>query len=282
MTFVPAGAEEVLGEFPPLSHLSASSITQLLRCPEQFRQVKILGKRRPPAGAMLWGRADSHAIGTHFQQVADGKSGLTIAETKELFVVAFEEEISSEGGASEIEWDDNPTKEIAEIKDAGAQLVGLYREHVAPTVEPTGAEVSFEIMRPYWPLPLIGYCDVETGEAIIERKTTGRLESKPKGDWIVQGRIYQLAKEKPLAWHQSVRNRRKPEKQAAIGSVAGFGVPLSSATAAMTERLVWQAFETIAHHWTMYGPDNPWPGALTHPFACNYCGFRPQCAWWRT
>jgi hypothetical protein len=31
-----------------------------------------------------------------------------------------------------------------------------------------------------------------------------------------------------------------------------------------------------------YGVDDPWPtGAPDYGWACDYCGFRPDCAWWK-
>jgi len=44
--------------------------------------------------------------------------------------------------------------------------------------------------------------------------------------------------------------------------------------------MVSQSMRTIAHFNTIYGPDNPWPGALAHPWACGFCGFRADCEWW--
>ncbi len=29
-----------------------------------------------------------------------------------------------------------------------------------------------------------------------------------------------------------------------------------------------------------FGPDETWPGTLSHDWACSYCGFKPTCAWW--
>jgi hypothetical protein len=36
----------------------------------------------------------------------------------------------------------------------------------------------------------------------------------------------------------------------------------------------------IATMWSMYGPDEPWPDALGHSWACGFCGFKPTCPWW--
>lgn len=29
-----------------------------------------------------------------------------------------------------------------------------------------------------------------------------------------------------------------------------------------------------------FGVDRPWPGAVTHTWACSTCAFEPDCHWW--
>lgn len=264
---------------PQYDHFSASSMTQFMRCPEQWRQVRCLGKRQRPSGASVWGSADHTTMAMHFAEQVDGKPGLTVAETREAFAVEFDRKVESEGGIGEIEWArekiglPGARKIAAQSKDDGVKLVSLYREVLAPSVTPLAVEAEFTLERPQWPVRIIGRTDVVTPTELIERKIVGRTESKPKGDWIVQGRIYRLATGKPTRWHQSIRTKQ-PNVNADVA--AGFEADSS------TERLIEQVIRTVGHYLTVYGPDQPWPGAVTHPWSCEYCGFKPSCFWWAT
>ena len=276
--FVPKTAEELREGWPEeIGHLSASSITQLLRCPEQFRIRRFVGRSEKPAAAQLAGRADSEALALHFQKQIEDGTGLSREDVQDAFADAFNREIA-ELGPSEIEWRGDPAKTRAKLNDNGAYLAGLYRAEVAPAITPLAAELKFEVRQPHWPVPVIGYLDVETEMRVIERKSAGRNESKPKGDWIAQGHIYQLVKRKDLAWHLSVRNDNRL-KQVTYGERADFTLHLSERRDKMTDLMVVQAMDTVKHLYLTYGPEEPWPGALTHPWACSYCGFSNTCMW---
>lgn len=281
LPFKPKTLEELREGWPTeIDHLSASSITQLLRCPEQFRQYRFLGKKQRPGGVQLAGRADSEALALHFgKQVEDG-IGLTVEDVQDAYATAFNREVN-EVGVSEIDWRGDPFKTRGKLLDNGAYLTGLYRKQVAPEVVPIASELKFQVHQPNWIVPIVGYLDVETETRIIERKSMGRTESKPKGDWIAQGHIYQLTMQKDLAWHLSVRNENKL-KQAVYGEQAAFTLERNVQRDRMTDLMVTQAMETIKHLYTVYGPDNVWPGALTHPWACQYCGYSNNCSWRNT
>jgi hypothetical protein len=52
----------------------------------------------------------------------------------------------------------------------------------------------------------------------------------------------------------------------------------SGRTAQLAQQLGW----LMNHYMTSLGPDTPWPGAITHPWACSFCGWRMSCHWWDT
>jgi hypothetical protein len=281
--FVPRTLDELAQELREgwpgqIDHLSSSSITMLLRCPEQYRQRYILGKKDRPGAAAIWGRADHEAVAMHFGQVIDGKPGLSVADVQDQFITSFDAEVESMGW-SEIDWRGTPSQVAASIKDNGAYLAGLYRQNVADYVQPIGVELKFAVKQPHWPVEVIGYVDIEEADTLIDRKTTGRTESKPKPDWVVQSRIYQLAKPKVMHFHQSVKNERDKTRQQAYGVMPNMVVGLDPMRDLMTDKLVVQAMQTVKSHFLQYGPDETWPGALTHPWACGYCGYAVTCQW---
>jgi hypothetical protein len=50
----------------PVDHLSATQISMLNRCPEQYRQRYVLGKKERPGAALIVGGAFHEAIETDF------------------------------------------------------------------------------------------------------------------------------------------------------------------------------------------------------------------------
>ena len=270
-------------------HLSASSITMLLRCPEQFRRRYILKEIKPPNGNMLWGKADGAAAAAHFDAViATGeKKGLTVDEVEERFVHSIDTQIEEAGGITEVLWDKKPSsiKQAHFLRgrtvDVGTKMAGLYRKEIADSVNPVATEREIKVTDPSWPVHITGYIDVEDElEMLIEKKTSNRLNSKPNPEWVLQGRIYQLAEpNKALAWHQSIKHD-DPKKVRVFGFSDEMTVAADSTRAFRTSLMVSQAMAEVAHYWSTYGPDEMWPGkGQTHTWACSLCGWRDECGW---
>lgn len=281
MTFTPLTAAELARpeslEWPDLmpDHLSASQISQFMRCPEQYRQVRVLGRRERPGAAMIWGSADHYAHEQNFTQKIRTGYDITTSDVKIAFAEGFDRAVDRGGGLSEIQWDDKP----GDLKDQGALLVGTYHEKISPHIQPLTVEEKFSLSIPGVPVPVIGYVDLTTASTGIERKTAKRKEAKPKADWLVQGRLYQAVKQLPIEWHLSVKTKVPAVYCPDLGE-KGLRLPLAQATVDSTLVLVRTVAQAMAAYMRMYGPHEPWPGGVTHPWACDFCGFRPTCAWW--
>jgi len=284
-SFVPLGHEPAPWpeDLPP--RLSATQITMLERCPEQYRQRYILGNKEAPGAALILGKADTNAVAAHLTKYMHDEVGLTHNEIAERFAVEYDQAVDEAGGLTEIKWrNDGPValagaKAMAgKDKDTGTKLVTLYRKMVAPQYqhELEGVEQEITIENPAWQVPIIGYLDVETSQDIIERKTAGRKNSSPQGAWIMQARIYQLAIPKPLWWHQSV----KAKEPFVVGNDPEMMSPVDNLMRVRTVRTVQMAQANLVNLYSTYGPDESWDGALTHPWACGFCGFRANCWWW--
>jgi hypothetical protein len=121
---------------------------------------------------------------------------------------------------------------------------------------------------------VIGFVDVETERSMIERKTSSSVLRKPKPEWIVQGLIYQAVKFKPIEWHVIVKRTPK-----IVTSRQARELRLD-ASVSTVDYLVRSFSLQVLDMYNRYGPDSPWPGAITHPWACSYCGWRPECYHW--
>lgn len=276
-TFLPLPEEHTSLSWPLIlpRHLSASSLGLLQRCPEQWRRRYLLFERDRLNGAIVWGAADHYAHEVNFRQKITSHEDLPLEDVKQAFATGFDEKTAE--GNGEVDWgDDKP----GEMKDAGVKLAAAYHQHVSPLVQPVAVEERFEIDVPGVPVPLVGFMDVRTAGEAIERKTSGRKEVVPKPRWRIQGLIYQLANQTPVDWHVSTKT-----KTPAVYTPANEpGLRLADSRAGLTERLVLNLAQQIVSLHDTYGPDDPWPGAITDDWACLYCPHGPRglanCHWW--
>jgi hypothetical protein len=262
-------------------HLSASSLSMLERCPEQYRQRYVLGKKEAPSGAMLWGTSDGRAHAeANFNQKIVSHEDAPVAEVKEAFATILDEEVEKNGGASEIDWrDDDPAK----IKDQGVALVAHYHQQVSPRVQPTATEERFSLDIPGVPVPFIGYIDVSTEAYTIERKTARGSSKTIPPHYRFQVLGYGLARSRPVELHISTRTAR-PAVYTPL-EVPGLELrPWLASMAGQAERIIASRARTLLSLWNERGPDEPWPDAIGtmawNMPVCDMCGFRPECSWW--
>ena len=190
---------------------------------------------------------------------------------KLAFAEGFDQAVERNGGESEVDWgDDKP----GEMKDKGAALVGVYHQQVSPRIQPTAVETKFSVELPGVPVPVIGFMDLTTEPTVIERKTAGRAEKKPKPDWRLQGSLYQAVADLPVEWHVSVKTKT-PAVYTPL-EAPDLALARNAAAVGATKALMRTVALGILAYWNTYGPDEPWPGAVTHPWACDFCGFRPH------
>lgn len=309
--FIPRSLEELALEWPPeLDHISASSVKMMVRCPEQWRQRYVLGKKIPPAAALIYGRADHAAIELSMQQKIHSYVDLPVGDVKEKFIAVVDEEIEREGGYAELDVRDGkevvkaiPKKKqlVGEAKRLGQNLVAQYQQQVSPDVQPLEVEKAIEI-HTRLPVKITGYIDLiadcppgglargETADGaglkgnslaassrIIDRKRVSRYGVQ--AEWRLAADVYQLAYPVPHEWHLS--------NTSSGGRVHTPDTPDSELVQPVPnqERALLFLEQTIAQVgflYRRYGPDHPWPtqGKL-HPFACSYCGFRPGCWGWQ-
>lgn len=284
-----------------LPHTSASALKQFNTCPEQFRRVRILGERARPSGAILWGRADHAAVEQNFRQKVETREDLDIELVKTIFAEELDRAVDFHGEVQEVEWDSkepnltasDARKRMAAVKDQGVQLVGLYQQQEAPRVQPLAVEEPFSIELPGVPVPVNGIIDVEADlaewwklgapvhERLIDRKTVG--QQKIRGEWVIQGRIYQLVKAKPIEFQLSLKpgpKRKRPKVVTAFKAEDPSQFVHEPPPPALTIAQIRRTMVAIAECYSIYGPDDPWPDAISHDWACSYCGFQPTCPWW--
>lgn len=112
----------------------------------------------------------------------------------------------------------------------------------------------------------------------IDYKTSGRKTSTPKGTWRPQAAVYGMAFERPVSFHVAVKGT-SPMIQTPLTD-PGLRVAYSPVELDRWRTLFTLVAREISWCMTVIGKDRPWPGARTHDWACDYCGFRGGCFWW--
>lgn len=270
--------DEILG--PPLAwptelgdYLSASRLNKFATCPESFRRRYVLGEMEPSNPNLVWGSADSYAAQVNYAQKIDSHEDLPVGDVKEAFAAGFDNAVNQ---AAEMDWEG---EQRGEILDAGVKLAAAYHEQIAPLVQPIAVEERVELEVPGVPVPLIGFFDLAEAEHTIERKTSGRKAVVVQPQWRIQGLVYQLARHQPVHYHVGV----KTKTPAVYTSHTEPGLVIAGPEA-IAERVIVGLVDQLLATWDRFGPDDTWPGNITHTWACDLCLHGPKrrsdCRWW--
>jgi hypothetical protein len=264
----------ISSEWPAdIQHLSPSSMKKFMECPDKWRKHYLLREREITQGYWLFQGSTNHrSIDWALKEKMTTGKLPEVKQILERFDHEWTMELSDRGGVEALEWRDSTP---GEAKDQTAGLVKAYVP-IAQMLDPIALEQKWEIEVPHVPVPLMGYIDIELEDRLIDRKDVARRERKPKPDWVMQGGIYTAVKQKPIDFHVSTKTK--------MPMVYTPGVdPELAMPAWSTQRMhlyVQRVARAISTMYTQYGPHEVWPGATLHPFACDYCGLRANCAWW--
>ncbi len=281
----------------PVKHLSATSVGMFMRCPEQFRHRYVLREKERPGAALVVGRGFHFANETNFRQKLESKKDLPLDDVVGAFHAGWDTEIEKLGGVDEIQWDDRIKPDT--LRTRGADLVKGYHTQVSPKIEPFTVEQEFNLQIDEVPVPFNGYLDLEAAiwpspeelwnleedstiesalsRSVIDYKTANKAQRTMKPEWKLQARLYQLQTGLPVEYHVAVKTK-DPVILTPVDAPELRLEPTDSALS-ITTSLLQRISRQIAWHWHEFGPDQAWPGAITHPWACNFCGFRPSCIW---
>lgn len=304
---LPPDLAELIDTWPrEIERISPWAITQYRKCPEQFRRVVIHREYAKPAGAQIRGRAGHAAHEYNFAQKKESAFDLSTSEVRQyLQDQAWPMEVMEVGGVGEISWEkeasffglDRPRslrrkREVADkVLTMTTTLVESYHQEVSYQLQPVSIEERFEITVPGIPTVIKGRTDLVAWRvmpgidhkptiSVIDHKFTGNKKLK-NDQRYVQGPMYALGMGLPVDFHFSL-TQKLPRVDAFDPE---YHIPKLSAK--KKERLLASLRGTmlqIAYLYRTLGPNQPWPDALTHDWACSYCGFGPKgdktCHWW--
>jgi RecB family exonuclease len=265
----------------PIEHWSPSSLTMLRRCPYQWQERYLKGKKTRPAEAPVMGTAVHAAFERNFGQKIETHEDLPMVDLLDWYMsegfaqVVYDEQ---EKALEEVQWDTGPE----ETRQRGYQIVAAYQKIVAPRIQPLQVETKISVDMGA-PVPVEGRFDVEREESMIDYKTGKRAKNKPDESWRFQGAVYMEAVGKPVEFHSLSASETKN----AVTIVTPLEssellVAPSDAERAEMRRTIRAISMEACLYMEKYGPDESWPThGRFHSWACNYCGFRPNCPAWR-
>ena len=94
----------------PMRHLSNSSYTRFLLCPEDWRRHYLKGERTPPTGAMFLGaRVDDAVSGFYARQLEHGEI-LDLDQVRDLYRDRWHQQLADEHAKRGVRWEARPQR----------------------------------------------------------------------------------------------------------------------------------------------------------------------------
>jgi hypothetical protein len=265
------------------AHLSASSLGMFRRCPRQFQQRDLFGRKEPPGEGLVIGSFFHETLSFNYGQKIVSHEDRPLSEMIEFLTdKAIPDVLNASGGESEVRWDEGSSLEKA--RSDATRITSSYHQIVLPRMQPVAVEQRFE-----WhvgaPVPLIGYLDTILADRAVDTKTGKQAPSKLKPGWRFQADIYSGHLGKPIEY-QTINRAAQPKIVTGLESDALVVRPSHNETEQL-KRNIQMMVGMIEWMYREYGLDQPWPTwGRTADWSqsilpCDYCGFRndPCPAW---
>lgn len=252
----------------PVPHLSYSSISTYLGCPERWRRRYLELEYEPANPNLVVGKTIGRAVGAgYLQKIQEGQI------TAELLTDTFDSEWA-DAVSEEVDWGD---ERPGEVKDSAAQSLIAYAP-MMETVEPVTVEESFEIRHPGAEWVTLGYMDWVAAEPIYDLKVSARAKSQGDLDADSQATLYVAAKSvqentlRPFKWHAV--KRPSPGGRSPASAVELTTTRTQGQVNALLERIAVVAREI---DWRV--ETGNWQGAAPGFWLCSQksCGYHSTC-----
>jgi len=264
----------------PIDHWSPSSFAMLQRCPRQWQERYIHGRKERPAESIVVGSAVHVAVEMNFKQKIESHADVPTADLLDYYESAWPVVISQqqENAGDDVLWDTDAN----EAGKRGRLMLAAYQNIVAPRIQPLAVE-TFVTVDVGLPIPIEGRFDVERDASVIDLKSGKRAQRKPKEAWRIQGVVYGEARNKAVEFH-SISASQSSSKVTVVTPLESELLLIQPSWAERQSRLrILRALSDEAcFYMERYGPDEPWPPkGVYHDWACDYCGYRSDCPAWR-
>src|SRR5438045_1645808 len=114
----------------PLRHLSPSSYSLWVVCPEAWRRRYIKGEKPPPSGSMFLGGRVDDALSAYFRRLLEHGDRLSLDQVLDLYSHHWVEALEAEREKRGIDWEEELTERAA--FDLGRNAIGLAFAELVP------------------------------------------------------------------------------------------------------------------------------------------------------
>lgn len=260
--------------------LSASALGTYLRCPEQFRQEYVLGRKRPSGGTALAGTGAHGAVEAALRLRAERGVIATQQQISDTFDAVFEAAVARAQTREGVEWgkaDKRPLDFDSTLQLGRKAVLAYTGSDTYARLVPAELERTFAILVPGVPVPICGLTDVVTNHgAPVDLKFGANCQSRVMPDWRVQALTYGLAARVSPEFH-SISWAGKVQGPA---EAPGLRWHWDARQSLLAARMVRRVVAAILSDAVRLGPDEPWLGNVTHTWACGACSFQSDCSWW--
>ena len=273
----------------PLAHLSHSSYTRFVLCPESWRRHYVCGERHAPTGSMFLGRCVDDAITLYYRRILEHGERLSVDQVKDAFWDGWQAAGEGEREHLGIAWEEDMHEDRA--FKLGLDAIDLsFRELVPRLGEPVAAQRKLEyVLAPGLEWSVQCYLDLEAlrpdhGEevpAVVDYKvkSTPLTEYKAASDFqpsvYLAGRWLEGDPAGAFCFAQIAKpGPRRREMSASIVTTHRSMSQLRGALA----RIAQVAAQIVACH-ERFGPDRPWGFADPSGWKCSrrYCEAWGSC-----
>jgi hypothetical protein len=183
----------------PLRHLSPSSYSLWVSCPEAWRRRYIKGEKQPPSGSMFLGSRVDDALSAYHRRILEHGDRFSVDQVLDVYREQWHAQREAEQDARGIDWDDDLTERAA--FELGRQAVELAMTELLPHLgDPVDVQRRLEFsLAPELEWTVLCYLDLETlkerrdGEpapTVVDFKVKGSLIGQDQADSDSQAGIY--------------------------------------------------------------------------------------------
>jgi hypothetical protein len=274
----------------PLRHLSPSSYSLWVSCPEAWRRRYIKGEKQPPSGSMLVGSRVDDALSAYHRRILEHGDRLAIDQVLDLYREQWQAGLEAENEKEGVDWEQELTERAA--FELGRQAVELAMAELVPHLgDPVDVQRRLEFsIAPDLEWTVLCYLDLETlkeregGEpapTVVDFKVKNSLITKDRADSDSQAGLYLAGRwlegyPASELWFAQIAKPGKRRKQ-----MAASLVPTSRTTGQLRGVLarIALAASQIAACFERYGPDQAWGFADPSSWKCSarFCHAWASC-----
>jgi len=274
----------------PLGHLSPSSYSLWVSCPEAWRRRYIKGEKPPPSGSMFLGSRVDDALSAYHRRILEHGDRLTVNQVLDVYREQWATELEAEQDKQGVEWEDELSERAA--FEMGRQAVELAMAELIPHLgDPVDVQRRLEFtIAPDLEWTVLGYLDLETlretpaGDPepmVVDFKvkntpiTQDKADSDPQAGLYLAGRWLEGYPASELCFAQIAKpGKRRKQMGASLVSTSRTSGQLRGVLARVA-----LAASQIAASYERYGPDQPWGFADPTSWKCGprYCSHWASC-----